>query len=95
MFKFFRKSKKQVFNNSQSQQSARRSRDWQPKIYILQKDIPGLRAGARFRQTYQSDNVYFYGIPVDTSNPGNDQVGIIKFEARVVENNPEWFKRES
>lgn len=61
-------------------------------VYLLKKEIPGLNIGARFQQTSQSDQVYFHGIPVEGSKPERDQVGIIEFEAKYVENNPEWFE---
>lgn len=61
-------------------------------VYLLKKELPGLSIGARFQQTHQSDNVYFHAIPVDASKTGKDQVGIIEFEARYVEDNPEWFE---
>ena len=64
---------------------------WQPKVYILQKDMPMYNKGTRFQQTYQSDNVYFAGHAISSNMPEKDQVGIIEIEARYVENNPEWF----
>ncbi|MFH2030974.1 MAG: hypothetical protein ABIJ40_10215 [Bacteroidota bacterium] len=69
----------------------RRTYDWQPKVFILNKELPGIHKGARFQQSYQTDNVYFYGIPINGKIPQKEQVGIIQFEARHVENNPEWF----
>lgn len=63
---------------------------WKPKAYILQKDLPNVKKGAIFLQTYQSDNVYFYGIPISGQIPEKDQVGIIEFEAKDVENS-KWF----
>lgn len=68
---------------------------WQPKVYILKKDLPMYKAGLRFQQTYQSDNVYFAGRAISTNIPEKDQVGIIEFEAEYVENNPEWFAPEN
>lgn len=68
---------------------------WQPKVYILQKDMPMYGKGTRFQQTYQSDNVYFSGHPISASIPEKDQVGIIEIEADYVENNPEWFAPEN
>lgn len=68
---------------------------WQPKVYILQKDMPMYKAGLRFQQTYQSDNVYFAGRAISANIPEKDQVGIIEFEAEYVENNPEWFAPEN
>lgn len=65
--------------------------DWQPKEFTLQKDLPGIRKGARFQQSYQSDNIYFLAIPISGDAPEKDQVGIIQFEAQYVENNLNWF----
>lgn len=64
---------------------------WEPRMFILKTPLPGIKAGAIFRQTYQSDNIYFYGIPISGNIPEHHQVGIIQFEAQYVENNPEWF----
>ena len=68
---------------------------WQPKVYILQKDLPMYKAGIRFQQTYQSDNVYFTGHTISANIPEKDQVGVIEFEAKYLENNPEWFAPEN
>ena len=67
-----------------------RPRGWQPKIFILQKDLPNVKKGARFQQTYQSDKVYFHGIAISSQISEKDQVGIIEFEAKDVENS-KWF----
>ena len=68
-----------------------RPEGWTPKVYILQKDFPSMKKGARFRQDYCSDNVYFHAISISSTIPEKDQVGIIKFEAKDIENNKEWF----
>ena len=64
---------------------------WESRMFILKKALPGIKEGAIFRQTYQSDHVYFHAIAISAEVPEKDQVGIIEFEARYVENNPEWF----
>jgi len=64
---------------------------WKPRVYLLKKDLPGIQAGARFQQSYHSDNVYFHGIPISSEQPEKNQVGIIEFEAQYVESNSEWF----
>jgi len=64
---------------------------WKPKVFVLNKDIPGVPLGTRFQQSHQSDNVYFHGFPISSERPEKDQVGIIEFEAKYVEKNPEWF----
>ena len=64
---------------------------WQPKRYRLKRGLPNVQRGSIFQQSYQSDNIYFYGIPIDSRKSEIDQVGIIEFEAKDVENNPNWF----
>ncbi len=68
--------------------------DYTPKVFILKKEMPGIRVGARFQQSFQSPNIYFFAIAISSSKPECDQVGIIRFEAQYVENNPEWFELE-
>ena len=65
--------------------------NWRPKEFVLKKDLPNVTKGAIFQQSYQSDNIYFYGIPISSKLPKSDQVGIVEFEAENVENNPKWF----
>ena len=64
------------------------------KRYVLVKALPGIHRGAIFQQSYLSDNIYFYAIPISSNIPEKDQVGIIEFEAKYVENNPLWFQNE-
>lgn len=68
--------------------------DYTPKVFILKKEMPGIQIGARFQQSFQSPNVYFFAIAMSGSKPKRDQVGIIRFEAQYVEDNPEWFELE-
>ncbi|MFV2014862.1 MAG: hypothetical protein ACC656_05520 [Candidatus Heimdallarchaeota archaeon] len=93
MFKWFKKKNKIITEIEFGHYVVKVDRPvmWKPKVYILQKSIPGIKPGTRFQQSYQSDNVYFYAIAISASISECDQVGIIEFEARYVENNLEWF----
>jgi hypothetical protein len=62
--------------------------------YILKRDLPNLCKGAIFYQSEMSDNIYFHAIAINSDIPATDQVGIIRFEANDVENNPDWFERK-
>lgn len=53
-----------------------------PKTYILQKDIPGVKAGAKYEKT--NDYGFYY------HKSGNCP----SFHISIVENNPEWFLPE-
>ena len=88
---------KHIFGKEKQQkdlvQKFLRPSNWEPKVYILQKDLPNVKRGVRFTQSYYSDNVYFCAISISSSIPEKDQVGIIEFEAKDVENS-KWFKEE-
>ena len=71
-----------------------RSYNWKPKIYILKKDLPNMKKGSKFQQSYLSDSIYFCAIPVSSKKPEKDQVGIMEFEAKDIENNFKWFFEE-
>lgn len=53
--------------------------------YILQKDLPNIKAGAEFDQKKINDNVY-YAREIDSMND------YYHYHKNFVENNPEWFK---
>lgn len=62
------------------------------KVFVLKKDYPGLSAGARFQQSARNRNIYFCGIPISSQRPEEDQVGLVKLEARYV-NDSDWFEQ--
>lgn len=62
-----------------------------PRVYALNKDIPGVKSGARFQMSAENPFIYFHGIPISSNIKEEYQVGIICFESKHVENNPEWF----
>ena len=90
IMKIFKK-KKSNLHPSDITPKINRPEGWIPKVYILQKDFLSMKKGARFQQDYCSDNVYFHAISISSTIPEKDQVGIIKFEAKDIENNKEWF----
>ena len=65
---------------------------WKPRIFSLQRPLPGIGLFNYFYQSKYSDFVYFCGIPISSDIPEVDQVGMIEFEAQYVEANPTWFK---
>ena len=60
------------------------------KVYVLKKDLPGIKKGAKFQQSSIDDDIYFHGIPISSESPG--KVGIIRFDSEYVEANEKWFK---
>ena len=71
------------------------------KIYVLQKDLPSVKAGARYEYYDKNPESPYYQLMKEDEfmiyNYSKEQgirYGAVcyLFDAQVVENNPEWFK---
>ena len=71
------------------------------KIYILQKDLPNVRSGARYEHYNRARSGSFYALMRDderyiyncTKNEANyDGAAGYAWDYQTVENSPEWFK---
>jgi hypothetical protein len=60
--------------------------------YILKKDLPNCPKGNVFKPTYDGTD-YFLSLTDNEHINGNFPA--YKFRADVVENNPNWFKKET
>ena len=55
--------------------------------YILQKDLPNAKSGAKYRKTEEGKNYVWYDVMSEKSWD-------VSYPAEYIENNPEWFKKE-
>lgn len=60
--------------------------------YILKKDLPNCPKGRVFKPTYEGKD-YFLSMTDNEAIKG--VLPDYKFKADVVENNPDWFKKET
>jgi hypothetical protein len=71
------------------------------KIYILQKDLPNVKAGARYEHydrarsgsfyaLMKDDTKYIYNCPIDEANYYG--AAGYAWDCKTVENSPEWFR---
>lgn len=60
--------------------------------YILKKDLPNCPKGRVFRPTYDGTQ---YFLSMTDNEMINGTLHDYKFKASEVENNPDWFKKET